>query len=61
MTPEEKAKWLVEKHEDVYQHYSTAVDHAIVTVETIIIDQTDVWENTMEYWEKVKQELNKLL
>jgi len=70
MIPEEKAKWLIEKHEEVYQHYPIAVDHAIVTVETILIKTLDnnlfalevqqMLHCVEEYWKEVLNFLKQL-
>jgi hypothetical protein len=56
MRPEQKADWLIDKHEYVYEQYSIAVDHAIVTVETILT----LCPTNTPYWIEVKNYLKQL-
>jgi len=56
MRPEKKAELLIEKHEEVYQHYPAALGHAIVTVETILT----LCPTNTPYWIEVKNYLKQL-
>jgi len=74
MTPKEKAEELVERfgrvipfqdtyysEEELYNmHKKEAKQCALICVDEILMSQHNVWENTIEYWQDVKQEICKL-
>ena len=67
MTPRDKAKELVgnfiPKLSDINplnDYFNTAKECALMCVDEIILSQTNVWENSLEYWQEVKEEINKL-
>jgi hypothetical protein len=73
MTPEEKAKELVDKYYNLFSvelentvHYSEAKECALLTIDYIITSNphsnplnSDV-HSTMNYWMEVKREIKKL-
>jgi hypothetical protein len=66
MTPKEKAKDLVNKHLQVYDgRVPIAKRCALITVDEIIANiepsvSMDVISARIEYWQEVKQEIEKL-
>jgi dihydropteroate synthase len=69
MTPKEKAKELVDKYSFVeIQHYTSMFEVkecALIAVDEILdVDYFDMseehFENIMEYWEQVKNEIQKI-
>ena len=67
MTPKEKAEELVKKYEPLlydgygdFDGYIVSKQCALICVDEILMSQHNVWENTIEYWQDVKQEINKL-
>lgn len=67
MTPKEKAKELVAKMENDFQYFASreiAIQHALIAVDEIIkaIDwhYYETPNNEIEYWQEVKQEIEKL-
>lgn len=66
MTPKDKAKQLIDKYKDVRWDIDpeTAKQGALIAVDEIInsvvITDLIIAENQFKYWEKVKQEINKL-
>jgi hypothetical protein len=68
MTPREKAVELVHKFGMENQYYERAKQCALIAVEEIInvaqpqchIQSAHNLEETLEYWEQVKQEIQKL-
>lgn len=67
MKPKEKAKELVDK---MYQHqwrkdtieFRNAKQCAIIAVDEIleIVPKNNGWQTSLEYWQQVKQEIEKL-
>jgi hypothetical protein len=63
MTPKEKARYLVDKMEKDFQYFASreiAIKHALIAVEQI---QNLCWGNNqvgINYWNEVKQEIEKL-
>ena len=67
MTPKEKAKEIYEKLYFVkvntvggWMFKESAKQCALICVDEILMSQHNVWENTIEYWQDVKQEINKI-
>ena len=62
MTPKEKAKELVDKFTVVgLQQRNEGIQCALIAVEVIlIINSVDKDEDLSNYWEEVKQEIEKL-
>ena len=68
MTPKEKAKELVNKYLRIYDgRVIQGKQCALITVDEIInisLPSSEyggvITDNTIEYWEEVKQEINKL-
>jgi hypothetical protein len=61
MTPKEKAKELVDKFDGVgLQMRNEAIACALVAVDEIINLLGDITNNEIDYWESVKQEIEKL-
>ena len=49
------------KGNEFYTDKLEALRGAAACVDEIVLSQTNMWENSIDYWKKVKQELNKLL
>ena len=69
MTPKEKAKELIDKYQFVYiQNYTSMFEVkecVLIAVDEILdVDYFDMseehFENIMEYWEQVKEEIKKI-
>ena len=72
MTTKEKAEELVFKYRltdmnpqdftdfDFNLSVSNSKQCALICVDEILMSQHNVWENTIEYWQDVKLEINKL-
>lgn len=74
MTTKEKALEIVQRfgriipfqdtyysEEELYKmHKKNAKECALICVDEILKSQHNVWENTIEYWQEVKLEINKL-
>tara|TARA_R100001244_G_scaffold59449_2_gene50011 strand:+ start:500 stop:724 length:225 start_codon:yes stop_codon:yes gene_type:complete len=74
MTPQEKAISLVDKFEEIINgHHSKPIESALIAVDEIINSYDSVnelncteWNHNnltfyfLDYWEEVKQEINKL-
>ena len=67
MTPKEKSEYLVDKYLNEMPKYlqgnlgrKTSKQCALICVDEILMSQHNVWENTIEYWQDVKQEINKI-
>ena len=72
MTTKEKAEELVFKYRltdmnpqdftdfDFNLSVSNSKQCALICVDEILMSQHNVWENTIEHWQEVKQEINKL-
>jgi len=74
MTPKEKALEIAQRfgrvipfqdtyysEEELYKmHKKDTKQCALICVDEILMSQHNVWENTIEYWQDVKQEINKI-
>jgi len=64
MTPKEKANELVQSfynnqssHSITPVAFNSAKRCALICVDEILKSQHNVWENTIEYWQEVEQEI----
>lgn len=62
MAPKEKAQELVLKFEAPYPYQGLSKDYALMAVDELIEEAyfTDGYYDRQEYWEEVKQEIEKL-
>ena len=64
MTPKEKAQELVSKMEKDFQYFASrqiAIQHALMAVDEILkITWVDKFLTVEDYWNEVKQEIEKL-
>ena len=60
MTPEEKAKELVDKYDFDHNEFDYSKEYALIAVDEIYNSRLLMMVEDEQYWYDVKQEINKL-